>query len=199
MSENKSKLAQIREILFSTDAKEVKLAQMKLEDGVTVIEAEVFEAGQAVMVVTEDEQMIPLPIGDYKLEDGMILSVVEEGLIAEIKEEVVEEEAPEEEEAVAASDAPTEAPLPKAVIESVVKETKFSKEADERIAELEKQVAELSKVEEVEVKEEVDLAQPIVHNPEVEEVKTNGFKFASKRPVSTLDRVMDKISNFKNK
>jgi len=199
MSENKSKLAQIREILFSTDAKEVKLAQMKLEDGVTVIEAEVFEAGQAVMVVTEDEQMIPLPIGDYKLEDGMILSVVEEGLIAEIKEEVVEEEAPEEEEAVAASDAPTEAPLPKAVIESVVKETKFSKEAEERIAELEKQVAELSKVEEVEVKEEVDLAKPIVHNPEVEEVKTNGFKFASKRPVSTLDRVMDKISNFKNK
>ena len=125
MIENKSKLAQIREILF---AKEVSLAQMKLEDGVTVIEAEVFEAGNAVMVITEDEQMIPLPIGDYKLEDGMILSVVEEGLIAEIKEEVAEEEAPEEEEAVAASDAPTEAPLPKAVIESVVKETKFSKE-----------------------------------------------------------------------
>lgn len=194
MSENKSKLAQIREILF---AKEVSLAQMKLEDGVTVIEAEVFEAGNAVMVITEDEQMIPLPIGEYILEDGMTLVVTEEGMISEIKETVVEEEVAEEEEAVAAGVEPEATPLPKAVIESVVKETKFSKEAEEKIAELEKQVAELSKVEEVELKEEVELAEPIVHNPEKESIQSNGFKFASKRPVSTLDRVMNKIANFK--
>jgi len=197
MSENKSKLAQIREILFSTDAKEVKLAQMKLEDGVTVIEAEVFEAGQAVMVVTEDEQMIPLPIGDYKLEDGMILSVVEEGLIAEIKEEVAEEEAPEEEEAVAASDAPTEAPLPKAVIESVVKETKFSKEAQEEIDSLKAQITELTKVEEVEVKEEVELAKPIVHNPETEVSSSIKHQFGANRIMSISDKVMNRIAKLK--
>jgi hypothetical protein len=201
MSENKSKLAQIREILFSTDAKEVKLAEMKLEDGVTVLEAEAFEAGNAVMVLTEDEQRIPLPVNEegYLLEDGRLLVVVEEGMIAEIKEAGSEEEVEQpQEEAVAASDAPTETPLPKAVIESVVKETKFSKEAEDKIAELEAKVAELSKVEEVvETKEEVELAQPIVHNPESEPVISRGFKHSQGRPQTTLDRVMSKISKLK--
>ena len=192
MSENKSKLAQIREILFSSEAKEVNLAQMKLDDGVTVIEAEEFVPEQAVMVITEDDQQIPLPIGEYKLEDGMILVVVEEGIIAEIKEEVAEEEAPEEEE-VAASEKPSETPLPKAIIESMVKETKFSKEAEDKIAELQAQITELSKVEEEEV---VELAKPIVHNPEVEsnQVKIHA---AAGRTLSTRDKVMAKIANIK--
>jgi len=75
---------------------EVKLEQMKLGDGVTVLEAEMFEAGNEVFVVTEDEQKIPVPVGEYELEDGRILVVVEEGIIAEIKEKEVEEEEVEE-------------------------------------------------------------------------------------------------------
>jgi hypothetical protein len=77
-------------------AVEVKLEQMKLADGVTVIEAELFEVGQPVFVITEDAQ-IALPIGEYVLEDERVLVVLEEGIIAEIKEqevEEVEEEAP---------------------------------------------------------------------------------------------------------
>ena len=76
---------------------EVELESMKLEDGVTVIDAEAFEAGESVFIMTEDEQKIPLPVGEYKLEDGKMLVVSEEGLIAEIKEG--EEEPKEEEEA----------------------------------------------------------------------------------------------------
>ena len=57
---------------------EVKLETMKLSDGVTVLEAEMFEAGNEVFVVTEDEQKIALPIGEYELEDGRILVVVED-------------------------------------------------------------------------------------------------------------------------
>ena len=195
MSENKSKLAQIREILF---AKEVNLAQMKLEDGVTVIEAEVFEAEQAVMVITEDDQKIPVPVGEYKLEDGMILVVVEEGIISEIKAEEEVEEAPAEEEAVAANDK-SESPLPKSIIESMVKETKFSKEAEDKIAELELKIAELSKVEVVVEEEVVELAQPIVHNPESQEVSTVKFHAAAGRTLSTQDKVMMKIANIKRK
>ena len=37
-------------------------------------------------------------------------------------------------------------------------------------------------------------AEPIKANPEAKENKTN-FKFASKRKMSTLDRVMSKIIN----
>jgi hypothetical protein len=75
---------------------EVKLETMKLDDNVTVIEAEAFEADNEVVVVTEDEQKIPLPVGNYNLEDGRVLVVAEEGLIAEVKEK--EEEVAVEEE-----------------------------------------------------------------------------------------------------
>ena len=74
---------------------EVKLEQMKLENG-TVLEADKFEGGNEIFIVTEDER-VALPIGEYVLEDGQTLVIEEEGIIAEIKEAGAEEEAPEEE------------------------------------------------------------------------------------------------------
>ena len=82
---------------------EVKLAQMQLENG-TVIEAEAFEAEQAVFIVNEEDR-IALPVGEYLLEDGMVLKVEVEGVIASI--EMPEEEAPEVEE-VEAPEEPVE-------------------------------------------------------------------------------------------
>ena len=43
---------------------EVKLETMKLADGVTVLEAETFDSEMEVFVVTEDEQKIPVPMGE---------------------------------------------------------------------------------------------------------------------------------------
>jgi hypothetical protein len=148
---------------------ELKLANMKLEDGVTVLEADSFEAGQAVNIKTEDDQLIALPEGEYVLEDGMVLIVKEEGMIDSIGEKVEEEE-PVVEEEVAASDAPSEKAVPKKIIEAVTKESHFSSDIPEVVLEAIAQVvdakfeefkAELSKVEEIE--EEVET---IVHNPE---------------------------------
>ena len=62
-----------------------KLAQQTLDNG-TIIEADSFEAGQSVFIVTEDEK-VALPIGEYKLEDGSTLIVEEEGVIASISAE----------------------------------------------------------------------------------------------------------------
>jgi hypothetical protein len=141
---------------------ELKLANMKLEDGVTVLEADSFEAGQAVNIKTEDktedEQLIALPEGEYVLEDGMVLIVKEEGMIDSIGEKVEEEE-PVVEEEVAASDAPTEKAVPKKIIEAVTKESHFSAQDLEAISNVidekfEAFKAELSKVEEIE--EEVE-------------------------------------------
>ncbi|QDP51063.1 MAG: hypothetical protein Unbinned3907contig1000_6 [Prokaryotic dsDNA virus sp.] len=187
---------------------EIKLAQMKLEDGVTVIEAETFEEGQAVVIVTEDDQKIALPEGEYVLEDGMILTVEEEGIIASIgeKEEETEEPADAEEE-VAASDKPTEkAATPKKIVEAVTKESYFSKEDLETIAnlidsKLEEFKTNLNKdgVQEKEEEKEVELsdiadAKPITHNPEN---TSNGInvKYAQNRAKSTMDRVMERICN----
>ena len=59
---------------------EVKLEQTKLENG-TVIEAESFEEGKEVFIVS-DEEKIAMPVGEYILEDTRLLVVEEEGVIA---------------------------------------------------------------------------------------------------------------------
>lgn len=149
-------------------AVEVKLEQMKLDDGTTVIEAEVFEADQPVMIVTEDEQMIPLPVGEYTMEDGRMLIVQEEGVIFEIKEaQTEEEEQPVEEAPVAASEKPQVAPVAKKVVESVSKESYFSKEDFDALkAEIETLKTELSAMKEPKVEEVEEEVKPITHNPE---------------------------------
>jgi len=98
---------------------EVKLEQMKLMDGVTILEADSFEAGNEVFIVTEDEQKIPLPVGEYEFEDGRMLIVVEEGMIAEVKEKEMEEpEVEVEVETEKKEEMETEKPTAKKTIES---------------------------------------------------------------------------------
>jgi len=175
---------------------EVKLAQMALENG-TIIEAEVFEAGASVFIVNEEDR-IALPVGEYKLEDGMILIVAEEGIIAEIKEVEVEVEEPETE--VEVEQEMSEAPVAKKVIESIVKESHFSKEQEEietlkkEVEMLKKDVEELKgkKVEKEEVEKTEMSAQPLTHNPEAKsEVKLN--LYGQGRAKSTFDSVLSKI------
>ena len=163
---------QVNELLrkIGLKAVEVKLEQILTADGQAALEAEVFEAGQPVFIVNEDER-IPLPVGEYEMAEDMILKIEEEGIIAsfekkEMEEEAAEVEAEEKEmEEVAASEEPTATPVAKKVVESVSKETYFSAEERESlIAELKAQIlAELSKEE---TTEEVELSKPIQHNPE---------------------------------
>jgi len=178
---------------------EVKLETMKLADGITIFEADAFEIDKEVFIVTEDEQKIPVPIGEYELEDGRILVVEVEGIILEIKEApTTEEVAPEDEvapEVPVAAEAVT--PSAKKTIESVVKETFFAeieKLTQENI-ELKAQLEKLSKVDEVtnEVTELSDIT-PISFNPEnTNEVEH--FQYASKRPRSIMDSIIEKINN----
>jgi hypothetical protein len=181
---------------------EVKLETMMLSDGVSMLEADAFEAGQPVFILTEDEQRIPVPVGEYELEDMRILVVIEEGVIAEIREaaqveEEVEVEAPAVEEEVEAT---TETTAPKKVIESIVKESFFSeiealkKENEELKAKLSAQTTEVAEeVAPVELSEE---PKPISFNPENSQA-TDVFKFAAKRNATTMDTVLSRISNIK--
>jgi len=137
-----------------------------------------------------------------------ILVVIEEGMIADVREaaepevevevEAPEAEAPMVEEEVAAS---TEtAPQAKKVIESIVKESFFSeiealkKENEELKAKLSAQTTEVAEeVAPVELSEE---PKPISFNPE-NTTATDVFKFASKRGATTMDTVLSRISNIK--
>lgn len=178
---------------------EVSLEMMKLMDGVTILEADAFEMDNEVFIVTEDEQKIPLPIGEYELENGMILVVAVEGIIAEIKEAVVEEEvAPEAEvEVEVEAEAAPVTPTAKKTVESIVKETFFSEiEAlKNENTELKAKLESLSKVEEVteEVTELSEEPKPISFNPEnTNQVET--FKFAKNRERNTLDSILEKFN-----
>lgn len=180
---------QIKELL----GMEVKLAQMKLQDGVTVIEAEAFEPEMAVFIVNEEEK-VPMPVGEYMLEDGNVLKVEVEGIIASI--EMPEEEAPEvevEEEATTEKEQEmtTEAATPKRVVESVTKEMFFSE-----IEKLRAEIAEL-KLSKTEVVEAVELSndniEVLSHNPDAtNEVKLN--LYSRKRNATTFDVVLSKLN-----
>jgi hypothetical protein len=179
---------QIKELL----GMEIKLAQMKLQDGVTVIEAEAFEPEMAVFIVNEEEK-VPMPVGEYMLEDGNVLKVEVEGVIASI--EMPEEEAPEVEEEVETTEKEqemaTEAATPKRVVESVTKEMFFSE-----IEKLRAEIAEL-KLSKTEVVEAVELSndniEVLSHNPDAtNEVKLN--LYSRKRNATTLDVVLSKLN-----
>jgi hypothetical protein len=132
-----------------------------------------------------------------------ILVVIEEGVIAEVREaaeveEEVEVEAPAVEEEVEA--ATETAPQAKKVIESIVKESFFSeiealkKENEELKAKLSAQTTEVAEeVAPVELSEE---PKPISFNPENTQA-TDVFKFAAKRNATTMDTVLSRISNIK--
>ena len=185
-------ISKIKEVLNLSE--EVKLEQMPLENG-TVLEAESFEAGNEVFIVTEDEK-VAVPVGEYELEDGRILVVAEEGIIAEIKaeEEEVEVEAKEEEKEEMKYATKEEL----AEVKSMIEEIKAMLEPKEEMSEEPKEelsAVELSEVP-VEVQEELDkpAAEPIKANPEKKQTLSK-FNIASNRPMSTLDKIMAKLSN----
>jgi hypothetical protein len=179
---------------------QVNLAQMKLEDGVTIVEAEAFEPDYSIGIVTADG-IVPLPVGEYTLEDGKILSVKVEGIIAEVKDAMPEETLMPEAPVEINVEADSQAPQPKRVVESVSKETFFA-EIKKLRTELSAQINEVKseneslKAEklalEVKLNSQEEGAEPIVQNPEAE-VKVQGFAYGQNHPETILDNVFSKI------
>ena len=192
LEEQDVNLEETKEETLATDQVEetkVELATAQLENGTTV-EAEAFEAGNEIFIVTEDEK-VALPVGEYTLEDGQSLIIEEEGIIASIGEAETEET----EEVEAAEDYATKeelAEVKKAVedIVTMIEELGYGKKDEEMASEEVK--AELSEEPTKEILSEVE---KVKHNPESEE-KTQLNIPSNSRPMNTLDRVMQTISNF---
>lgn len=187
---------------------EVKLEIMKLENGVE-LEASAFEAGAEVFIVNEEER-VALPAGEYALEDTRILVVIEEGIIAEIKD--AEEEAPAEEmpaeeaapEVEVEVEAEAQTATPKKVVESITKEMFFSEIEALRneIAALKTELSatpkieeaiELSTEKEIEVELSAEEAKPLKHNPEGKADKKELNLYSNKKSNTTKDVVFGKI------
>jgi len=188
---------------------EVKLEQAKLDNG-TVIEADAFESGKEVFIVTEDEK-VALPIGGYALEDGKILVVAEEGLISEIKDAEAEEETEEEVEEIEAKEEEKEemgyaTKEELAEVKDMIEEIKAMLEPKEDLSAddlgnlLTEELAKHEKVElnEIPVEVQAELnepsAEPIVSNPEVHKTISK-FSVSKNRKSTTIDRVMSRLNN----
>lgn len=177
----------------------VNLAEMTLENG-TILEAESFATGESVFIKTDDER-VALPIGEYTLEDGRMLIVEEEGIIAEIKEETAEmpaEELAEVEVEVEPEsyDTPKAAEQVEDVLQAVVEAIAPEIEKiQEEVAEMKKQLEEVKM--EYKKKEEMaaqtPAAKPKKHSPEA--AKAAPTRLATRRPATTMDIVMQKLNN----
>jgi len=191
---------------------EVKLEEQKLENG-TVVSAEAFEKDNEIFIVTDDEK-IAMPVGEYLLEDGRLVVVEAEGLIADVRE--VSDEVPAKEEVEETED----------LEEEKKEEEKMADVADwegmeKRIQNLEDAIASLKKedvemgvengglksrtvkeefseevTEEIveEVKEELSAVKPIKHNPEASTPQKKQVQFAKGQFNTTLDRVLSKLN-----
>ena len=171
---------------------EVKLEQMKLIDGNTVIEADSFEVGASVMIVVPEGEPVPLEVGKYELEDGRLLVVEEVGMIAAIEEMPAESE--EEEMPVEADVTPeVEVKQPKKVVS--ITEQHFA-EMKAKIEELETKLAAMTP--EV-IEEPIELTaepKPIQFNPENSN-PIEHIDLAANTGKSTRDRILEEVYNNK--
>ena len=199
-------------IELTEEVKEVQLAEMKLQNG-TVVEAEEFKKDEAIFIKSDDER-IAMPVGEYVLEDGKLLVVEEEGIIADMrdvsddvpaKEEASEEEVKEE---MAEEELDEEAAvydwegMEKRIknLEDAIADLKADKidapkevEASEELSEEVKEEIKEDVNEEVQLSA-VETVAPVKHNPEAK----NESKFTLKKnnyPKTLQSRIYEKLNS----
>ena len=126
---SKSKLGKIKALLGMEIA---LMAEANLKDGTLIgTDAEEWTVGVIAYVVTEEGDKMPLPTGEFELEDGRVM-VIEDGTVTEIRDAVVVEEEVIEEEAIEAS-------VSKKELIAVLEE--LSKDFDSKIENLAKELS----------------------------------------------------------
>ena len=173
----------------------VEMASMRLADG-TLLEAEEFVAGENVFLVGEDDERVAAPVGEHNLEDGRVMVIEEEGVIAEVREAAAEE-APEAEVEVEQAE------------EEMAYVTK--EEFGAAIDELKGMIAAMMPQEEMATEEPVEMNAEEATEEVVEmsadeapaakkvaaapvDKKPDMVKFSNKAGATTLSRVMSKLS-----
>ena len=199
---------------------EVKLEEQKLENG-TLIEADSFEKGKEIFIKTDDEK-VAMPVGEYILEDGRLLVVEEEGIIADMRQP--SDDVPQKEDAEKEKEETED-------LEEKKDEEEMDEEAavgdwkgmEKRIKNLEDAIADLKRdkenkmeeEEEVEMENEINrqpksrtikeefskeelseaAVEPIKHSPEASFGEIKQQVFAKGQLKTTLDRVLNKLNN----
>tara|TARA_R110002153_G_scaffold192710_4_gene346005 strand:- start:106 stop:696 length:591 start_codon:yes stop_codon:yes gene_type:complete len=189
-------LDKIKETLGLELSKEdMQLAKEKLDNG-TVIEANAFQENNEVFIVNGSDR-IPMPEGSYTMENGQILLVKEEGVIAslgeateEIKEDEVAEETEDLDESKYATKEEFEA-LKQMVMDMKGQEASYEDKEDEtELSEVKAEVKAEENLAEVEMSAEI--VEPIAHNPEALSAPKSNLP---QNTNSQLDRIREMIYN----
>ena len=208
MNNAKDILNRVYDIVMGKEesAVQVDLAQVKTADGAAIFDAEAFEIGNAVFIVTE-EGNIPVPMGEYILEEGLKIKVDEQGVIVEVEtegaEEIEEVEAKDmiEKEEVMGEDK-MEAKMPKKIIKTKTEmEESYFNKFDARLSAIERTNEDLKAVNVQLSAENEDLKRqlaetPAEHtkfNPDAEVKRDFQFKIGAKRSESIQDRVFNSL------
>jgi hypothetical protein len=169
LKERISDLFEKYSVELAVEEKEEQVSLMAtaiLESGQEITtDADAFAVGVSVFVMNDENERIPLPDGDYLLEDGSTL-VVAEGMVAEIKDAEAPAEEVEEvvEEVAASADTITREDVASMIAKAVSEAKKeFSaqlKVRDNKITELSKQASPtLSRAPKMEAYQPVDLSK----------------------------------------
>jgi hypothetical protein len=208
MSNAKDILNRVYEIVMGKEEQETKveLAQVKTANGEAIFDAEAFEIGNNVFIVTE-EGMIPVPVGEYELEDGMKIKVDESGVIVEVEspeaekvEEVVEEVEAKDE--IEKEETGMMESMPKKVVKSKteMEESYFSK-IEARLSAIERNNEDLKALNVQLSAENEELKKalaetPAEHtkfNPEANNQNAVQFRIGARRGETIQDRVMNQL------
>ena len=186
VDENKTeapRYAALIEFAKDREGNREKFEDVSLLDGTVIMVEPALEVGAAV-VAMDEEIPVPLPVGEYELNDGRILVVVEAGIIDAINEATTEEEVIEEELGEEVKTEPTDKEREaRRVIESIVTEKIFALEEK-----FKKQIEDLTtalseeKKERVEFsKESLELISKIGNEPKEEPKQNKRLDFSNKR------------------
>jgi len=192
----------------------VKLEEMKLENG-TIVSAESFEKDKEIFIVTDDEK-VAMPVGEYLLEDGRLVVVSEEGMIADVRDVADEAPAKETEEGEEITSDLAEDDEVKEEEEEVEEEETELYATKEELGAVIDMINDIksmidSKAGEIEEEEEMSIekplksrtvkeefsevsSKPIKHNPEGSSSKKTKVEFGKGKFNTTLDRVLNKLN-----
>jgi hypothetical protein len=185
--EAKKALEQIKSLLFadkvadviSQEVVAVEFMEGVLTDG-TIVKFDKLEVGGIISVVTPDGE-VPAPVGEHELEDGTIVVVSEEGVIAEVK---MMEEAPEEEVAVEMSEEGEEVVVEEEVVEPQVdKFAEISEAFNSKLAEVESKVDMLNNV----TKKLVEFMEAFAQVETAQETQAPKNAFSAQNKISKAD------------
>lgn len=165
---------------LEVEEKAEQMAVATLENGQEIqTDAEAFDAGASVFVVNDEGERIPLPDGDYTLDSGATLSVVDGAVVEQATAEPTEEEQLSAEEPVLEAESLTKEAVMKMIDDAVnASKADFS----EQVKELQGVIA--GQNEQLQKFSEQAASKPMAKTPQRPK-----FEFSDLKNLSTKERV----------